>query len=331
MEEALAAIQTKLQDLDEKFLSLHLQHSAMNNTRQPESFAATGFSASSNFRGPKLDFPRFNGTDPTGWIYRAEQYFSLHNTFDVQKVPLASFHLEQEALQWYRWYIKAHPEPNWTDFCQLILPRFGPSAFDDFTGALTKLHQTGTVREYQTEFEKLANHTEGLSDEFYRSCFISGLKDEIRSEVKMFCPNTMMEVLGLAKLAEDKIAAQQRSKPTFVPFRNMGSQRPPITPAPQPTPIKHLSEIEMQACREKGLCYNCDEKFTRGHRCVQQKLYLLDVDSPPALELGEEATDTVDDQVDIQHPPVETPSQEDPPKISLHAVNGVTTPQTMQV
>ena len=82
--------------------------------------------------------------------YRAEQYFSLHNTFDVNKVALASFHLEHEALQWFHWYIKAHAEPNWTDFSQLLLQRFGPSAFDDFTGALTKLRQIGTVREYQT-------------------------------------------------------------------------------------------------------------------------------------------------------------------------------------
>ena len=127
----------------------------MNTRRQSESSSNNGFSSSSNFRGTKLDFPRFNGTDPTGWIYRAEQYFSLHNTFDVNKVPLASFHLEQESLQWYRWYIKAHEEPKCPDFCQLLLQRFRPSAFDDFTGALTKLHQIGTVKEYQTEFEKL--------------------------------------------------------------------------------------------------------------------------------------------------------------------------------
>ena len=57
--------------------------------------------------------------------------------------------------------------------------RFGPSGFDEFTGALTKLRQIGTVREYQTEFEKLVKHTEGFSDAFYRSCFISGLKDTI--------------------------------------------------------------------------------------------------------------------------------------------------------
>ena len=112
----------------------------MNNRRQPESSTDTGFLSSSNFHGPKLDFRHFNGDDPTGWIYRAEQYFSLHNSFDVNKVSLASFHLEHEALQWFRWYIKAHSEPNWTDFSQHLLWRFGPSDFDEFIGALTNLH-----------------------------------------------------------------------------------------------------------------------------------------------------------------------------------------------
>ena len=122
------------------------------------------------------------------------------------------------------------------------MQRFCPSGFDDFTGALTKIRQTGTVREYQTEFEKLVNHIKGMFDAFYRSRFISGLKDTILSEVKMFCPNTMMKILGLAKLAEDNIRAQQRSKSTFVPFKNIVPQTPPILLAPRTTPIKHLSK-----------------------------------------------------------------------------------------
>ena len=125
----------------------------------------------------------------------------MHNTFDVTKVPLASFHLEHEALQWFHWYIKDHEEPQWTDFCQLFLQQFGHLAFDDFTGALIKICHTGTVREYSTKFEKLANHKERFSHAFYKSFFISGLKDAIRSEVKMFYPNIMMESLELDKLA----------------------------------------------------------------------------------------------------------------------------------
>ena len=77
----------------------------------------------------------------------------------------------------------------------------------------------------------------------------------------MFCPDTMMESLGLAKLVEDKIKYQQHPKSTFVPFRNMVPQIPPIPPTPRTTPIKHLSQAEMRARREKGLCYICDGKF----------------------------------------------------------------------
>ena len=90
------------------------------------------------------------------------------------------------------------------------------------------------MREYLIEFEKLANHTEGFPDAFYLIYFINGLKDAIRYEVKIFFPNTMMEAPGLAKLAEDKIRAQQCSKSTLVP------------PAPRTTPINHLFEAKMQ-------------------------------------------------------------------------------------
>ena len=92
------------------------------------------------------------------------------------------------------------------------------------------------MRKYQIKF----------SDAFYRSCFISGLKDAIRSEVKMLCPSTMMESLGLATLVEENIKTQKCSKSTFIPFRNMVSQRPPITPAPITAHIKHFSEAEMR-------------------------------------------------------------------------------------
>ena len=112
MEEELVTLKTKLEDLDQRFLDLHLQYSAMSNRQHLESSADIDFSSSCNFCGLKIDFPRFNGDDLTGWIYREDQYSSLHNTFDVNKVPLASFQLEHEALQWFCWYIKAHTKTN---------------------------------------------------------------------------------------------------------------------------------------------------------------------------------------------------------------------------
>ena len=97
MAEELVTLKTKLTNLDQRVLDLHLQHSVMRNAQQPESSIDTELSASSNFHGPKIEFPHFNGDDPTRWIHKVEQYFNMHNTFDVTKVPLASFHLERES------------------------------------------------------------------------------------------------------------------------------------------------------------------------------------------------------------------------------------------
>jgi hypothetical protein len=52
-------------------------------------------------------------------------------------------------------------------------------------GRLTKLKQLGIVEEFIAAFECLAFRTEGMSDAFFRECFISGLKDEIRAHVLM--------------------------------------------------------------------------------------------------------------------------------------------------
>jgi hypothetical protein len=55
----------------------------------------------------KLNFPIYRGDeDPTGWIFKAEQYFEFKGIELTQQVQLASFHLEKLALQWYRWFTR---------------------------------------------------------------------------------------------------------------------------------------------------------------------------------------------------------------------------------
>lgn len=46
----------------------------------------------------KLHFPKFNGEDPSGWIYKAEQYIDFQNISPDHQVQLASFHLEDITL-----------------------------------------------------------------------------------------------------------------------------------------------------------------------------------------------------------------------------------------
>lgn len=87
----------------------------------------------------KLNFSKFDGEDPNGWIYWAKQYFEYQNIVGEQKVQLAVFHLEGGALEWYRWLIKTRGQVTWAEFCQALLKRFGPIEFDD---ALSQLKQT---------------------------------------------------------------------------------------------------------------------------------------------------------------------------------------------
>lgn len=40
---------------------------------------------------------------------------------------------------------------------------------------------------------------------------------------------------------------------------------------------KKLTYQELKEKREKGLCFNYDKKYTKGHNCRNQKLYRLEI------------------------------------------------------
>lgn len=78
--------------------------------------------------------------------------------------------------------------------------------------------------------------------------------------------------------------------------------------------------------QRKELCYNCDEKFVKGHNCKEQKLFHMDMLSPPtSKEVTPEDPQEEDDQ-DQPQPKLKTKSQEDAQKediISLHALSRI--------
>jgi regulator of sigma D len=43
-------------------------------------------------------------------------------------------------------------------------------------------------------------------------------------------------------------------------------------------PVKKLSQAEMEERRQLNLCYNCNDKFSRGHSKVYSHLFVLDLD-----------------------------------------------------
>ena len=146
----------------------------------------------------KLHFPKFNGEEPSGWIYRAEQYFEFQNISLEQRLQLASFHLEGIALQWHRWFMKFCGPHNWNEFTRAFLLCFGPTYYDDPSEALTRLQQTSTVEAYQEAFEKLSHRIDGLPETFLVGCFIARLRDDVRLDVKIKQPQTLANAIGVA-------------------------------------------------------------------------------------------------------------------------------------
>lgn len=309
----------------------------------------------------KLDIPRFDGKDPLSWIFKINQFFEFHRTPEDQRLRLASFYMEGEALTWFQWMHANRQLLTWPMFLHALELRFAPSQYEDPKGSLFKLCQTTSVKEYQAEFEALANRIVGLPHQFYLSCFISGLKPEIRREVQAFQPISLSNAISLAKLQEEKHSDRST---TLYPHRPSGSSsyttttqntslnttnhsqtRPPNTPnltltsnttAPKPPktppPVKLLSPAELQARREKGLCYNCDERWTAGHRCKRQFHLLVAIPETPEL-----SDDVLTEMLLTPQPNPNPNTLPDPDtqldtqqaQISLHALLGHTIPQTL--
>lgn len=139
----------------------------------------------------KLDVPRFDGTDAHAWIFKITQFFTYHETPEEERIMVASFYLDGPALAWYQWMYRNGQIASWAQFLQALETRFAPTAYDDPRGKLFKLLQTTSVAAYLSEFESLANRIVGLSTPDLLSCFISGLKPEIRREVLSQQPTTL--------------------------------------------------------------------------------------------------------------------------------------------
>ncbi|KAF8397183.1 hypothetical protein HHK36_016090 [Tetracentron sinense] len=333
----LDIIMKKLEDLDAvKEAVSQLQHDRASHTVNDDNLDGEVHSHHVNAqtaRMPtlKLEFPRFDGTDPISWINEAERFLKFHQIPPAQRVTIASFYLEKEARQWYYWLEQYYGDGvPWRLFTESLISRFGPTKYDDFSIALKNLKQTGPLREYQMEFERLTSRLTNIPSENLLSFFIGGLRDDVQLDVQSKEPRDLFHAISLARLFEEKLSRARRATrfnwnrgtPPGNPPQ-VGTSSKPINPN-----FKKLTIEEMKARREKGLCYNCDERFSPNHKCKAQQFFLIEGEALATEETHEsdeeeERTTTEDDQDNI-------PTSVEP-EISFHALTGSAAPQTMRV
>ncbi|KAH9703219.1 hypothetical protein KPL70_011043 [Citrus sinensis] len=185
-------------------------------------------------RTMKLEVPKFDGTDPNGWAFRINEYFDFHGTSEALRLRIVSFHLEGRASAWYQWMKANDLLTSWKDFLQNLKFRFGASLYEDHQGNLSKLTQKSSVAEFQTEFEDLMNKVTGISEPLLISFFITGLRVDIRRELLLSRPSSLMEAFALARIFE---ARGDESKVTSRPWSKWTHKT--TTPSFHPTTTNH--------------------------------------------------------------------------------------------
>lgn len=220
-------------------------------------------------------------------------------------------------------------------FVKFLLMIFGDSAYDDPMEVLQKLRQSGSVAEYKSQFEALSNRLRDVSDRTKLSCFSGGLKDEIRYPIKLLGPINLQQAFGMAKIQEEYVAVKKRSWRSFGQLTNATSNHYNAGALCSSklvnktlVPIQKITPTQMKERRDKGLCYNCDDKWHPGHKCKSTKLFLMepqllveecvDSDSDDAVQTGgNEMQYAMEDEVELA-------------QISMHAILGTPNIQTMR-
>ncbi|GJX40716.1 putative mitochondrial protein [Tanacetum coccineum] len=296
-------------------------------------------------RMSKLEFPKFYRDDVQGWMFRVKQFFSIDNVPEGDKIRTVSIDMYDTTLTWHLQFIKSHGETiNWGVYEEAVLKRFG-SVNEDPMAELKNLRYGSSMKDYQSNFERLLNLVD-ITKSQSLSMFIVGLPAAIELNVRMFRPRTLSDAFSLASLQEATLAViNKKNTPLLAtprPASNWNANRntsyPPksttttmVVPVPNTQTVnkysssettgqkKLLSQKEFAEKRAKNLCFYCDKKYVPGHKCEGQ-MFALEIKRMDGEECLEE-----DDSDMIEYELSETPH------ISLNALSGVPTHNTMRV
>ncbi|XP_012844847.1 PREDICTED: uncharacterized protein LOC105964883, partial [Erythranthe guttata] len=263
-----------------------------------------------------------------------KKYFSINRMADHERIVWASMHMEGKADHWFADYLEGRDPVDWHTFVEMVLERFCEEEEESLVETFNKLKQEHSVDAYRDKFEELkafmlhTNRT--LSEAYFINSFISGLKDEIKSMVRLLKPQTLKEAMSKAKLQEKAIEQLNKSlrqmqknnglvnstRTNKSIYNDFSAKQNPLVEE-KSTQVKRLSTAEWEERKKKGLCFNCDEKFTYGHKCKKLFMFLGE-------ELQEESSGSETMREDREE-------ELELYKISVYALAGQVSPTTIKL
>ncbi|KAD7117887.1 hypothetical protein E3N88_05155 [Mikania micrantha] len=243
-----------------------------------------------------INLPRFSGSHPERWVAQANRYFDFYRIPPEERLLISSFYFDDAAADWYDWVNRHSQIPTWKAFTEAIVIRFREKSLEQPEGLLAKLQQTSTVEKNRQRFEEISNRTTvPLPPEFLISCYISGLRLDIKQSVLIHKPTTLEEAMEKSQLHENRINMERglgrlslgSGKPILPTPKLPSTNTSTVSPNSQLNPkfpntvgFRRLSQAELTQKKALGLCFRCDEKYTSDHKCRSAPQLLFFDDDP---------------------------------------------------
>ncbi|KAA0032325.1 Ty3/gypsy retrotransposon protein [Cucumis melo var. makuwa] len=254
----------------------------------------------------KLEMSVFNGEDPDGWIYRAEHYFQMHLLNEQKKLKIAIVSMEGKGLCWFHWAENRKRFRSWKELKERMYNHFRNREHGTSCMRFLAIKQESSVGEYLQRFEELSASLPEMKEDVLVGTFTNGLDPVIRTKVFAMRVVGLEDMMDAARLAEEKLDIARASQGPYTKDGKPTQKHPPKISEIPSTKILTLAEriptssnqssnpqnvaagnggrrennfrrwtdSELQARRDKGLCYRCDEPFSKGHRCKNKELHL---------------------------------------------------------
>jgi len=279
---------------------------------------------------PKMEFPRFDGTDARIWIDKCTAYFAMFQIPDGFRVTAATMYLDGRAAHWFQAYKDSYGVLSWDEFQSAVLAEFDVTSHREKIMELLTLKQIDTVEDYKKSFEQLVYHIrlydKTISEPFLITQFVLGLKEELRAAVEIQLPDTVTKAATLAAIQEGLLLRQKK------PFHKLSSPKSYTLGKSDSTAPPQAGELwkarQLKEYRKlNGLCFKCGEKFTPGHKCKQPTSPTLNY---IAVEDGGDGGIMLSDEVlELLESPQSLYAPEDV-FVSLNAISGADKPKLIQ-
>jgi hypothetical protein len=135
---------------------------------------------------------------------------------------------------------------------------------------LINLKLKGSVAEHIENFQIWNTKVTNILDEHLIDVFIGTLKDNIQHKVRLWELKSLENAFMVARNVESKNMAMATRRTTLNIYQenNVTSSKTPQT--------TRLTPQQLEERKAKGLFFNCDNKYSEGHKCGENKLFYID-------------------------------------------------------